>query len=96
MVNLLNNPVQHWSVGGLLVTDALLLLNSFARWSAQHIRRDYNFVFHYLIKEAFQCNEDVIIFANVTRYNITVIHKILCIHQFANDISPFLLKNKER
>lgn len=41
VVNILKKSNTDWSLhGGLLITDVKNMLNSFARWSTQHIKRD--------------------------------------------------------
>lgn len=47
-VNLLKKDVENWSQGGLLVAEAKAVLNSFARWSSSHVRRQANQVAHLL------------------------------------------------
>lgn len=45
----------------MLVNDAISLLKSFALWSAGHIKREANFVAHFLAKHAISLVEDIVV-----------------------------------
>lgn len=60
VVNLMKLKAQDWSEGGMLVQDALYLINLFATWSIQHVKRECNNVAHCLAKATLLCDANVI------------------------------------
>lgn len=86
MVNLLKHNAQDWSEGGLLVqgTFSFSLLNSFATWFAQHVKRECNSVAHCLAKDVLSCVEDVIDFEVILHCIVTAIQ------QYSNNLTSLL------
>lgn len=50
---------KNWSQGGPLINDAKHLLNSFARWSINHRKRDANKAAHVVAQDALKLQEDL-------------------------------------
>lgn len=61
VVNMVNNAVTNWSLGGLLIEDARKVLNSFTTWLVIHTSRGTNMAAHFLAKDALNLNEDMYI-----------------------------------
>ncbi|KAF5475859.1 hypothetical protein F2P56_007621 [Juglans regia] len=59
VVDLMNHHTKNWSLGGCLVEDARVVLNSFACWSVAHTYREANMATHHLAKSALECTEDL-------------------------------------
>lgn len=51
---------MEWTEGGLIIKDARILLNSFAKWSIQHIKRKCNEVAQILAEKALKFNVDIL------------------------------------
>lgn len=51
-MNLLGKEEEDWSEVGVLVAEAKSILNSFACWPPNHVRRTTNQATHLLAKEA--------------------------------------------
>lgn len=58
VLNILNRKTKDWSDASMLVSDAFLLLQSFAIWFADHVHREANSVAHMLAKHALSLAED--------------------------------------
>ncbi|KAF5445648.1 hypothetical protein F2P56_034686 [Juglans regia] len=58
VVDLMNHHPKNWSLGGCLVEDVRMVLNSFACWSVVHTFREANMAAHHLAKSALKCTED--------------------------------------
>lgn len=60
VVKLLGEEIMEWSEGGLIIKDTRILLNSFAKWSIQHIKRKCNEVAQILAENALKFNLDIL------------------------------------
>lgn len=60
VVKLLGEKIIDWSEGAFIVQDAKTMLNSFANWSIQHIKREGNVVAHNLAKDALNHDVDIL------------------------------------
>lgn len=59
MVNNLSKTTNDWSQGGLMIEDAKNILNCFASWFANHIKRYANKVAHCLARNALKLHENL-------------------------------------
>ncbi|XP_042962737.1 uncharacterized protein LOC122297016 [Carya illinoinensis] len=59
VINLLKGTERNWSLGGLLVEDAKLVLSSCGSWKVSHVRREGNQASHKLAKSALFLDDDV-------------------------------------
>lgn len=60
VIQLINYKATKWSEAGLVVQDAVSVLDSFASWSVGHINCDANSVAHILVKAALSLGEDLV------------------------------------